>query len=310
MKLLLVVNPISGGVDKEPFLKKAVNFMDFYGIEYRIFKTTGIKDDEHLKEALADFRPDRVASVGGDGTTLFTGIALMGTKIPMGIVPLGSANGMAVELGVNEGPMAALRDIILSQHIHGLDMLLVNEKHYSIHIGDVGVNAHIVEAYEKDPNRGMLTYAKYFLEELKRLKNFKVKVVVNGVAVEENVFMAGFCNARKFGTGVPLNTISNPMDGEFEIVLLNRLDSAVLIKAGLSKFSESFVDLDYAKVISAKQAEVYFEEPQLLQLDGEVIGVYEKLDIRILKSAVHFITHRGNPYLKEALNKTTVGRTQ
>ncbi len=296
MKLLLVVNPISGGVSKDAFLAKATAMMQYYGIDFGIFKTTGENDAEKLEEVINTYQPDRVASVGGDGTALFTGIALKGKNIPMGIVPLGSANGLSVELGVNSKPIEALKDIIISHKIKGLDMILVNDKHHCMHIGDVGVNANIVERYDRDPNRGMLTYAKYFIEELKDFDYFKVKVKINGEEVTKSVFMASFCNARKFGTGVPLNNVSNPMDGKFEITLLNRLDTTVLIKAGLAKFSESFLDLDYVTILEGTEADVYFEEPHLLQLDGEVIGKFKQLNLKILESAVSFITHGGNPY--------------
>ncbi len=190
-----MVNPISGGVDKEPFLKSAEKICDKYGIQYHIFRTTGKDDQKHLKEILQKFKPNKVASVGGDGTTLFTAIALLQSSIPMGIVPLGSANGMATELFVNPRPVEALKDIIMSEITGPLDMILVNDKHYSIHIGDVGVNARIVEAYEKDAERGMVTYAKYFIEELKNIAPFQVKVKANGQLIEDSGVMLGISPA-------------------------------------------------------------------------------------------------------------------
>ena len=72
MKILFVVNPVSGGVDKEPFLKKAKKLCVKYGIDFDIFRTTGKNDREGLNSIIQEFKPDRIASVGGDGTTLFT----------------------------------------------------------------------------------------------------------------------------------------------------------------------------------------------------------------------------------------------
>ena len=297
MKLLFVVNPVSGGMDKEPFLKEAKALCGKYGIRYHIFKTTGKNDTTTLRELLLEVAPDKVVSVGGDDTTLFTGVALLKTVYPMGIVPLGSANGMAMELYVNPDPVEALKDIIMSERIAGLDLLKINREHYAMHIGDVGVNAQIVEAYEKDKNRGMITYARYFIEELKRLKPFTATVKANGSVYTENVFMAAICNARKFGTGVPLNLNGNPMDGKFEVVLVTRIDATSLIKSGLASLNESFLDSKSGIVISAEKAVIEFEIPRLLQLDGEVIGKYRKVHIETLKGAVRFITHRGNQYL-------------
>ena len=297
MRLLFIVNPISGGVDKAPFLKQAKSICEKYGIDYHIFITTGKDDESRLSDVLQAYKPDKVASVGGDGTTLFTSIGLLNTNIPMGIIPLGSANGMAVELFVNLEPLEALRDIIMSDVIGELDMLKVNHKYYSIHIGDVGVNAQIVKAYEKDENRGMATYAKYFIEELKDIKAFDIKIEANGEIINEKGVMLGICNSRKYGTGVPLNIDGNPMDGKFELVVVKRIDIHSLLKAGLSKFDESFHDSQNGIVVSTQIAEVSFNQARLLQLDGEVIGKFDKLNIEIIKGAVKLITHYENLYM-------------
>ncbi len=297
MKFLFVVNPISGGVDKEPFLKKASVLCEKYGHKYYVFKTTGKDDDVHLLKSLVKITPDKVISVGGDGTTLFTALALIDSDYPMGIIPMGSANGMATELYVNPDPIEALKDIIMSNLFVGLDLVKVNSKHYSIHIGDVGVNAQIVNNYEKDPQRGMITYAKYFLEQLKQLTRFPVTVIANDKEYNNESYMVAICNARKFGTGIPLNLEGNPMDGKFEIVLIKRIDATSLIKSGLSGFDESFYDSQSSKVISTDNAKIIFDKPRLLQLDGEVIGEYKELNVEIVKSAVRFITNTDNKYL-------------
>jgi len=298
MKILFVVNPISGGVDKEPFIRKAKLKCEKYGIHYHLFKTTGKDDEKHLEDVLLKYRPDKVASVGGDGTTLFTAIALMNKHIPMGIIPLGSANGMATELFVNLKPLKALDDLIMSEVVAGLDMIVINDEYYSIHIGDVGINASIVDAYSKDKNRGMATYAKYFIEELKNLVPFKVNIKANGKTYLEDGLMVGICNSRKYGTGVPLNLEGNPMDGKFEIVVVKNINLDSLIKSGLSKFDESFYDSQNGILISTNEAEILFDQPRLLQLDGEVIGEFERLKAKMLKGAVKLITHNGNTYLR------------
>lgn len=297
MKLLFVVNPISGGVDKEPFLTEAKDLCKKYGIDYHIFKTKGMNDEVSLRETLEEYQPDKVASVGGDGTTLFTATVLLNNPLPMGIIPLGSANGMATELYVNAEPLEALKDIIMSEVVEGLDVVVVNNKYYSIHIGDAGINAQIVDAYEKDPNRGMATYAKYFIEELKKPNPFSFTITANGKTISEKGLMLGICNSRKYGTGVPLNISGNPMDGKFEIVVIKNINANTLIKAGLSKFDEKFHDSQNGMVISTKEAVVEFDKPRLLQLDGEVIGKFKSLEIKILKGAVRLITHHDNLYL-------------
>ena len=298
MKILLIVNPISGGVDKEPFLKEASTYFFKYGISYKVFKTTGENDEQEALKCIDQFKPDKIASVGGDGTTLFVSTLLLNTSYKMGIIPLGSANGMATELFVNPDPLEALKDIVMSEIVEGLDMIKINNEHYTLHIGDVGINASIVSSYEKDKNRGMATYAKYFLEELTKPKPFEILVKTDKKEIKTKVLMAAICNARKYGTGVPLNVIGNPMDGKFEIVLIEKIDAKALLAAGLSAFNDKFYDAQTSTVIQTNKAELIFDQPRLLQLDGEVIQKYERLQVELLKSAVNLITTKDNLNLK------------
>lgn len=299
MKLLFIVNPVSGDVDKEPFLKKASKLCQKYGINTQIFKTTGKDDEKKVVEIINSFAPDRVASVGGDGTTLFSAIALLESKIPLGIIPLGSANGMAVELGVHSNPLEALKDLIMSSMIRDLDILKVNDEHYSIHLGDVGINAEIVASYEKDPNRGMATYAKYFIDELTKNDPFEVEVVAMDETIVEKAVMVGICNAKKYGTGIPLNIDGNPMDGKFEIVLVKDLNTQFLINAGLSKFNDIFYMKENITAISTEKAVLKFKKPRLLQLDGEVIGEFKEIKVELIKGATKLITSTDNQYVHD-----------
>ena len=101
----------------------------------------------------------------------------------------------------------------------------------------------------------------------------------------------------KYGTGVPLNVNGNPMDGKFELVLVTNISTNSLIKSGLSKFDDSFYDNQSSRVIVTEYAEIEFDEPRLLQLDGEVIGKFEKIKVEMMKGAVNLITNGDNQNL-------------
>lgn len=298
MKILMVLNPVSGGNDKTDFVDQAEKFCTRYGIGLKLFETTGKDDHQKLEKQIGKLTPDRVIAAGGDGTILLAAKVLSGSDTPLGIVPLGSANGLAADLFVPPDPLEAFKEAVISQIITGIDMLEINDEYHAIHIGDVGVNARIVDAYSKDENRGLTTYAKHFIGELRRIEPFEVKVKTTGKTVEETCVMVAICNARKYGTGIPVNINGNPMDGEFEIVIIKSFDLNTLIRAGLASFDERFHDSQNSIDISTDHATIEFDRPRLLQLDGEVIGKFEKLDIKILKSAVRLVTHNDNEYLR------------
>jgi diacylglycerol kinase family enzyme len=290
MKLLFIVNPISGGVDKEPFLNDAQRLCNRYGIALAIFRTTGKNDKEQIYQVLEKEKPDKVAAVGGDGTVLFVAICLLNSGLPLGIIPQGSANGMAKELQVNTNAIEALKDIIMSGVYAGMDLIRVNGKYYSMHLGDVGINANLVKSFSEDTRRGMMTYSKYFVEELKKTKAFRVKVDMDGDSVEELCYMAAICNSGRYGTGVILSNQSNLFDGKFEIVLLREKSINTFIDAALTKFNESFYKAEHTRTFSGNHARLYFDEPRLLQLDGEIIGAFAELEVEMLQGAIKIIS--------------------
>ena len=102
--------------------------------------------------------------------------------------------------------------------------------------------------------------------------------------------MVAICNSGRYGTGVVLNKQSNLFDGKFEIVLLKEKGINTLIDAGLTKFNESLYKGTHTHVLSGAHARVHFDEPRILQLDGEIIGSFEELNVELLKGAVQIIS--------------------
>jgi len=299
MKILFVINPISGDRDKAWFLKYLSTTCNKFGIESYILKTTGDReqDEGSMKQAVNEFKPERVCAVGGDGTTLFAARHIMGTEICLGIVPFGSANGMAVELNINPDPEEALNDFLKSRWIEKLDLIKVNDRHYCLHIGDVGLNARVVENFSKDMNRGMLTYAKYFIAELQNAEMIDFEVDADGQHYEHTGYMLAIANARKYGTGALVNKGGSPFDGKFEVVIGKRKDLESIIFIGLTKFSEEINIDEYLQKISCKTAHIKLKKPYTLQLDGEIVGKVTEIKAEIMPGVVNLITHGENEFI-------------
>jgi diacylglycerol kinase family enzyme len=176
----------------------------------------------------------------------------------------------------------------MSQKSKPLDVLSINNTFMLLHLGDVGANANLVANYDKDDSRGMLTYAKHFWSEFQNLKSFDFEIETDEMEYVRKGVMLSICNGRKFGTGIPLNTIGKMDDGYFELVIVKAVDFSDVLKAALSKFDEDY-QLENLETIQAKTATVKFKEPRLLQIDGEVVGKFIELKIKVLKKAISFI---------------------
>ncbi len=102
LKILFVLNPVSGGKKKihwEPIIRQYFKELP-HTIEF--FVLSGKDDQDSLQYWFEKFKPDRVIAVGGDGTISLVAKQMLGTEMAMGILPAGSANGMAKELAIPE----------------------------------------------------------------------------------------------------------------------------------------------------------------------------------------------------------------
>jgi diacylglycerol kinase family enzyme len=288
MDILLVVNPIAGGNSKDDFVRYAKGYLDSSNISYQFYKTTGKQDAKKVDTLLKKHSHQKVIVVGGDGTLHLLLKPLIHYKCKVGFIPMGSANGMAIELGINKSPKLLFKHYLDSITTHPLDVLSINDTYLLLHLGDVGANANLVAKYDQDEGRGLLTYAKHFWDEFQNLKSFDFEIETDQMDYERKGVMLAICNGRRFGTGIPLNSIGEMDDAVFELVVVKAMDFLDLLKATLSKYNEDF-SIDRLETLRAKKATLKFKTPRLLQVDGEVLGSFSKLTVEILPKALHVI---------------------
>ena len=107
LKLLFIVNPGSGSNDTD-FKTIITEFFKGQDHQFEIYELPEKCSKHDISTAIKKAKADRVVAVGGDGTLKLVAEALKGTKTPIGIIPAGSANGMARELGIPLGVNEAL----------------------------------------------------------------------------------------------------------------------------------------------------------------------------------------------------------
>ena len=298
MKIAAVLNPISGGKDKDDFMEYFKKTTHHFGIEHKIFETSGNDDLKKFTDFLSDEEFDLIVAVGGDGTFALAALASAQFQIPVGVIPFGSANGLAKELGVNQTPNEAFDDLLKSRMVRKMDMLSINDLIKFIHLADLGVNAKLVKAFEEDENRGMLTYGKHLAKGLQDIEQIEYSLEANGETIRGFCVMIIIANGRKFGTGVSISESGNPFDGKFEIAVIEDINLGTLLKAGFSAIDQLYTPQNVSKVITTQEARISFDKPQLMQADGEVIDEFKDLIIKVLKEEFLFQTHFGNPYIQ------------
>jgi len=279
-KLLFVVNPIAGGLEKDELLEDLPRIAKQLKFDYELLETTGKDDPQMVKSAIASYRPSTVMAVGGDGTANMIGQLLVDTDLPLGIIPFGSANGMAKELQIPEDYEEAIA-VALKGKMLRIDVLVINRKHYCLRIADIGINARIIKRFEKSKKRGMLSYAKHFFEELIRSRAKKVRIESGGKLIKKRVHMVAIANATRYGTGAIINPVGRLDDGKFEICLIKRVSLRAMLHLLRTFILGKMSGTEYLEIFSREEVDIFFKRPRTLQMDGELMGKHSSVSVQI-----------------------------
>lgn len=281
LKILFVINPISGGKSKQDWEQYIQNFFHDTIHQIEIYKTTGNNDERLLKQKIDAWQPDKAASIGGDGTLRLCAEALIGKDIPLCVFPAGSANGMARELQMPLG-MDECIDVLMNGQAKLTDIIRVNEM-LCVHMSDIGINAQLVKYFQANKLRGKLGYAKELLRVLWQRRQIEVKIEKLDETIICTAFMVVVANASTYGTGVRINPMGNLHDGLFEIVILRRLSVIELFK--MLFYNRPF-NPDKTTILQADNLTVTVKKKAYFQVDGEYIGKTKKLVAKVEKGAL------------------------
>lgn len=278
--ILMVVNPISGDVDKEQIVEAAVLYCREKGLNLEIFYTTPKDDRKQLKSLYQKLLPQRVIIVGGDGSIKLVADALQDVDVIFGILPAGSANGLSVDLNFSKILEDNISVAFENKPIE-IDMVCING-HKSLHLSDLGLNAELIKNYQNSNIRGKIGY---ILQTINTLADeeipFNAVIKTPDGTTEVNSKMIVIANSQKYGTGVVINPIGHLNDGKFEIVILKNLNFILFSKIVMGNMP--LESEDDVTIISTSAATITTDVPIHFQIDGEYYGLVKSLDIKILK---------------------------
>lgn len=285
MKLLFALNPISGGTSNQLWESAIREYFADLPHTIEIFMLTGENDDDSLRYWIDRFKPDRVVAVGGDGTVQMAAKQLLGSGIALGILPAGSANGMAKELNIPNSPEGSL-DIITSGDVKAADVIRINDHEICLHLSDIGLNAKLIKYFEEHNWRGKLGYARVLFKALRKKRPMKVKINTNNTEVEREAFMVVLANATKYGTGAVINPGGSLYDGLFEVIIIRKFSIGEIFKMFVK-----FLPLNPRKteIISATSVVINTYGKAHFQVDGEYLGKVRQVEAVIIPGQLNLI---------------------
>lgn len=157
---------------------------------------------------------------GGDGTLNAAAEGLVDTGLPLGILPLGTANDLARTLGIPPDPMQAA-EVILNTPARRIDLGEVNG-HLFFNVASIGFSAELAEELTAESKRrwGKLGYGVAAARLLKRMRLFTAFIEHDGVIDKVRTVQVSVGNGRHYGGGLTVAESATADDGKLDFYSL------------------------------------------------------------------------------------------
>ena len=224
----------------------------------------------------------KIIVVGGDGTINEVASELIHTKIPLGIIPIGSGNGLARHLNIPMDFKSALNKALHGEN-RSIDSLTWNEKPFFCTAG-IGFDAYVAEAFSKNQHRGFMNYIKSTLKS--SLRYVPIQVELNNQKTEY-VFSLSIANANQFGNNAYISPLSNIQDALFEVVKISPLHFFEKVQLGIRLFLKTITSHPKVDIKSFDIFEFSIKKGLCYHIDGEsLISECNQVKIKIIPKSL------------------------
>jgi diacylglycerol kinase (ATP) len=282
--VVIIINPASG--KQEPILNTINDVFHHYSIPWSIRITHKFGDAARFAREAATAGADLVVGYGGDGTQMEVANGLIGSSVPLGILPGGTGNAMAFELGIPRDLRQAVELLCTSQKTRPVDLARANNKYFMLRLYS-GVEEEQKTSREMKDKYGVLAYPMSVIGMLRDLNPAHYRLTIDGQLVEEDGVVCFVINAGSLG-GVPLSFDAqiDVSDGLLDVFMVNTDLSS--LGAATGRFLR--VPTEKARWHYWRGREIVMEaEPrQTIWVDGELLGP-TPVTITAVPAAIHVV---------------------
>lgn len=234
-----------------------------------------------LAKAAVERGVNRVLAIGGDGTINETAQALRRSATALGIVPIGSGNGLARHLGLPLNPLKAIERALNGRPVV-IDSGEINEYPFFCTAG-LGFEAYVAHAFARQAVRGLPTYIRTAFRAFWAYK--PLAYTINGQ--ERTLFSLTFANAGQFGNNAWMAPTANIADGRLEQCEIRPFPAQAAGLLTWRLFNKTLNQSPYWHGQSLTQATVQADGPLLIHADGEPLQLPDgRADVRILPGSL------------------------
>jgi diacylglycerol kinase (ATP) len=285
MKYLFILNPISGA-KKNPF--KIIDIVETVfkesAHEYEFAFTTKPGEAIKITQKAVSEKFDIIVAAGGDGTINEVASGLVESDSALGIIPLGSGNGIARSYNIPLDTKESI-EFLAKPKIVRVDVGKVNNR-YFLGVCGMGYDAMIGKKFQEFGTRGPLPYFIIGVREFIRYKPENLKLEFNNNSIAVSPLLITISNTEQYGNGAVISPNANPQDGILEICIINPMSIFRAIYSSFKLFNKKIMDIPEYIMYKTNALKIISVETGVYHTDGEPHKRDIEMNIQVLNGAM------------------------
>ena len=289
-KLIFFYNPISGTKSKKALLDIIRIKTNEQGLAFEILETNAAGDYNYLIDKINEEGITDIVVCGGDGTVNQVAAALLHSDVNIGIIPMGSGNGLALAAGIPTKAEKAL-EIIFKGNASFIDGFYIN-RHFSCMLCGIGFDAQVAHDFARQSERGLATYVKQTFKNFFSAKPYPFVLDIGGKRIEAEAFFISIANSNQFGNNVTIAPQASICDGLIDVVVVKKMSKARLlfsllkqIKMGQITTAEKKYHKEDILYYQSKNVSIQNPSEAPLHIDGDPANTATQFDVKIIEKA-------------------------
>lgn len=267
--IALLVNPASGRRRAAVIAVRLKEALRAAGARVHVYTGRSAADSRRLARLAAADRPDALVAVGGDGLVHQALQGVVGTGVPLAVVPAGSGNDVARAFGVPRGSARKVAEAILAGRTRPSDAVRLTmadgSQRYYMSVLACGFDARVNERFNNFRfGIGRAGYLVGLVAELRSFQPIDFEIDIDDRRIAEPGMLVAVGNTSAYGGGMHVCAGAVPDDGLLDVVFVKEAPLGRFLRMFPKVFNGSHLDLD----------EVVFERGRTVTIRGDAGTAY------------------------------------
>ena len=290
IKIAFIINPNSGTTDKKNLTNLIASSLSLELFAFEIAFTQYRGHGTELAKYFISQGFMYIVAVGGDGTVNEVAKSVIHTQAVLGIIPIGSGNGLARHLGIPMNPQKAIEMLNVSEAIY-MDYGLVNDRPFFCTCG-TGFDAYVSTEFAKGKKRGIMSYLEKIITGYFSYKSQQYHLSGEGIELSAKAFVLTFANASQWGNNAYIAPQASVQDGKLDISIMSKFPIVAIPTLAIQLFAKN-IDKDlFMTTLRTKSVTLVREEAGPFHYDGEPYEEGKEISVTVVEDGLKVLVKK------------------